>query len=375
MESTKPMRNSSVELLKIIAMFLIVISHVAQTLGTPHPELSYPTQVFFDSMHSARDIQHFVILLFRHFGAFGNNLFFISSAWFLCGSKKSRTQRIFQILCDVWLLSALSLVVSFAAGIHLPKKEIATILLPSTFEINWYTTFYVCFLAVFPLLNIIVEKIERRNLLKICITFSFIYCGICCFRYLYGTIYSNLTLFCVVYLCVSYCKKYLAEKCDDFAFNLKIFLVSILLLFVLILLTNLLGFKIGFFEHNTLHWARNNNPLIILAAFSLFNLFRQKTFYSKTVNYISSLTLFIYLIHEGEIVRTHFRPWIWFKIHENFGYSHLILETLTFAILLFVAATLLSAFYKATFAKFAKCVSSVIYEKIKRIFIKFSLHY
>lgn len=69
-------RNSSVELLKIIAMFLIVISHVAQTLGSPHPELSYPAECFFDSMHTAHDIQHFLILVFRHFGVFGNNLFF-----------------------------------------------------------------------------------------------------------------------------------------------------------------------------------------------------------------------------------------------------------------------------------------------------------
>lgn len=130
-------RNSSVELVKILAMFMIVISHVAQTLGSPHPELSYSAEIFFDSMHSARDFQHFVILIFRHFGSFGNNLFFISSAWFLCGSKKSRTQRIFQILCDVWILSILSLVVSLTTGVHLPKKEIIKILFPSTFEINW----------------------------------------------------------------------------------------------------------------------------------------------------------------------------------------------------------------------------------------------
>lgn len=275
-------RNSSVELVKILAMFMIVISHVAQTLGSPHPELSYPAEIFFDSMHSARDFQHFVILIFRHFGSFGNNLFFISSAWFLCGSKKSRSQRIFQILCDVWILSVLSLAVSLASGVHLPKSEIAMILLPSTFEINWYTTCYVCFLAVLPLLNIVIEKLDRRNFLKVCVAFGFFSFGICCIRYIPG-VFNNLILFSVVFLCVSYCKKYLAEKCDDFKLNLKIFLISLFLLFVLILATNLLGFKIGFFEHNAIHWARNNNPLIILAAFSLFNLARRKTFYSKAV--------------------------------------------------------------------------------------------
>lgn len=143
----------------------------------------------------------------------------------------------------------------------------------------------------------------------------------------------------------------------------------------MILATNLLGFKIGFFEHNALHWARNNNPLIILAAFSLFNLVRTKTFYSKFVNYISSLTLFIYLIHEGEIVRKYFRPWIWLKIHESFGYSHLVLETLIFSVALFAVTTLLASFYKVTLFHLAKCASKAIYNAVRKIFEKLTSHF
>lgn len=143
----------------------------------------------------------------------------------------------------------------------------------------------------------------------------------------------------------------------------------------MILATNLLEFKIGFFEHNALHWARNNNPLIILAAFSLFNLARRKTFYSKAVNYISSLTLFIYLIHEGEIVRKYFRPWVWSKIYENFGYSHLILETLIFSVALFAVATFLSIFYKVTFFHLAKRISKTFYDTTEKFFSKLTSHF
>lgn len=363
-------RNSSVELLKIIAMFLIVISHVAQTLGTPHPELSYPAECFFDSMHTARDIQHFLILVFRHFGAFGNNLFFICSAWFLCGSAKNRTQRIFQILSDVWLLSVLSLAVAFAAGLKAPLKEIVKLLFPSSFSLNWYTTCYVCFLFALPLLNIIIENLSRTNLLKVAAVLFVVYCGFNCVsaRFFY---YTDLMFFITVYFFVSYCKKYLSELTKDLKLNAVLFAISIFMLFALIFVNNLLGFKIGFFEHNTLHWARNNNPLITLAAFSLFNLFRLRVFYSRFINYVSSLTLFIYLIHEGELMRTYFRPWIWFRLHGRFGYSEMAALALVFALVLFIASTLAAAFYKETFARLTKKISAAFYLLIRKIFYRF----
>lgn len=367
----KNQRNSSIELLKIIAMFLIVISHVAQTLGSPHPELNYPSECFFDSMHTARDIQHFLILVFRHFGTFGNNLFFICSAWFLCGSAKNRTQRIFQILTDVWLLSVLSLAVAFAAGLKLPPKEIVKLLFPTSFSLNWYTTCYVCFLFAFPLLNIIIENLSRENLLKVVAVLFVVYCGFNCIstRFFY---YTDLMFFITVYFFVSYCKKYLSELTEDVKFNAVIFAISIFMLFALIFVNNLLGFKIEFFEHNALHWGRNNNPLIILAAFSLFNLFKSHVFYSRFINYVSSLTLFIYLIHEGYLLRRHFRPWVWFCLYERFGYSEMAALTLIFSLVLFVLSTFAAAFYKETFARLTKKISAVVYLLIRKIFYRFA---
>ncbi len=370
-DNSKIQRNSAVELLKIIAMFLIVISHVAQTLGSPHPELSYPAECFFDSMHTARDFQHFLILVFRYFGAFGNNLFFICSAWFLCGSRKNRTQRIFQILADVWLLSVLSLSVAFAAGLKVPLKEIVKLLFPTSFCLNWYTTCYICFLFVLPLLNIIIENLSRTNLLKVATVFLVVYCGFNSIsaRFFY---YNDLMFFITVYFFVSYCKKYLYELTENVKLNMALFVISIVLLSVLIFVNNLLGFKIGFFEHNALHWARNNNPLLILAAFSLFNLFRSRVFYSRLINYVSSLTLFIYLIHEGYLLRTYFRPWVWFRLHERFGYSDMAALALVFALTLFIAATFAAAFYKETFARFTKKIGKTVYLLIRRIFYRFA---
>lgn len=363
----KKERNSSIKLLKILAMFMIVISHVAQTLASPHPNLLYPVQMFFDATHTARDFEHFIILLFRHLGAFGNNIFFICSAWFLCGSREAKTQRIFQILLDVWILSVLSIGISLCTGINLPKKQILTLLFPTTFSINWYATCYILFLAVLPLLNLIIANLSRKSFRNVCAVCFFIYCGICAVSsYLFY--YSEIVNFITIYFVIAYVKIYLPQKTQDIKLNAGVFVISLVLLLLAVLSTNMLGFKISFFEHNALHWARNNNPLIIFMSFSLFNLFNSKSFCSRTVNYISSLTLFIYLIHEGQIVRDRFRPFVWSVLYERFGYSKMSLLALGFALVLFTASVLLSALYRETFARASKAVSSKAFRVFKKLF-------
>lgn len=75
-------RESGIELLKIFAMFIIVIAHMVQTLTTPDPQLSYQGYVM-DISRATTDVQTIILLILRHFGVFGNEIFFICSAWFL----------------------------------------------------------------------------------------------------------------------------------------------------------------------------------------------------------------------------------------------------------------------------------------------------
>lgn len=95
-------------------------------------------------------------------------------------------------------------------------------------------------------------------------------------------------------------------------------------------------------------------------------------FYSRFINYVSSLTLFIYLIHEGELLRAYFRPWVWFRLHGRFGYSEMAALALVFALVLFIAATFAAAFYKETFARLTKKISAAVYLLIRKIFYRFA---
>lgn len=104
-------RNTSTELLKIIAMFMIVISHLAQTYGTLHNNLAINPEFFYDSKIASTNVNNIIILLMRNLGAIGNNIFFICTAWFLVDRKKSNKKKVIEMISDVWIINIVFLLI------------------------------------------------------------------------------------------------------------------------------------------------------------------------------------------------------------------------------------------------------------------------
>ena len=66
---SKKARNSSIELLKIAAIFLIAISHVSQTLIDKNAYV--PWNDYLIPTTATTDISNLFVLIFRYFGPFG----------------------------------------------------------------------------------------------------------------------------------------------------------------------------------------------------------------------------------------------------------------------------------------------------------------
>ena len=105
---THSTRRSGIELLKIAAILLIVISHITQTMNAPNPDIAY-SGYLIDLDSATRSLQTFVLILFRHFGVLGNTVFFICSAWFLLESDKFRKKKWFFMLSEIWFVSVVIL--------------------------------------------------------------------------------------------------------------------------------------------------------------------------------------------------------------------------------------------------------------------------
>ena len=61
-------RNTSIELLKIIAIILIILSHVVQTLGETN-DLYTTSEYVVDFAHASDNFQDLVLALMRYGGA------------------------------------------------------------------------------------------------------------------------------------------------------------------------------------------------------------------------------------------------------------------------------------------------------------------
>ena len=153
-------RQSGIELLKIIAIFLIVISHVTQSLENESLQ--------FGIIHlgqATTDIQILILTLLRQAGVLGNNIFFVSSAWFLVEKTGYGRRKAFSILCTVWGISILMLSIYLCVGPYaLTMSDIIKQILPTCFANNWYMTCYIIFLFIYPWLNKLLALTDQKQM-------------------------------------------------------------------------------------------------------------------------------------------------------------------------------------------------------------------
>ena len=170
-----------------------------------------------------------------------------------------------------------------------------------------------------------------------------------------------------IYFVITYFKLYGTDFCNSKKANWIVFGLGVVGTLTLILGTNFIGFKIGLFENQVKRWIKICNFLNLMISFSLLNLFSRLKFKSKFINYVSSLSLLVYVIHENILFRIYIRPRIWQWIYLNLGYSKLLLWEFLFIITLFSASCLIAALYKTTLQKLVAKLSDAIYKLLQRI--------
>jgi peptidoglycan/LPS O-acetylase OafA/YrhL len=110
--SKRNIRNSSIELLKVIGIVFIVISHVVQTLTEDNKYIPYDDYIVKLSM-ATTNVQYLILAMCRYFGAIGNTIFFVSSCWFLLDSEKANIKKMLKMFMDIWIISVAILGITF----------------------------------------------------------------------------------------------------------------------------------------------------------------------------------------------------------------------------------------------------------------------
>lgn len=350
--SHKNERLSGVELYRILAIFLICISHAIQT------------GMNYISISNSKTITILLNIL-SYSGQCGNIMFVICSSYFLVDSKKFRSDKTLKILFDSTTISVIVLLGMTLAGYSFTLKTIIEQFFPDYFSNMWFIPIYVLFYLIHPLLNLIINQLGQKAHFTICFICFIVY-GLTGLFTGWSLGINNLIAFIIIYFLVSYVKKY----CDNFSKNTK----NNFILFVtfLILFTILAIFKV-IIPLNRLNLKQLYSPILFPMLLFLFNIFKNFKIKSKCINYLASCSLYVYCFHENILLRNYIRP-RFYKYVLSFSPNFFFGWVMICGIGMFILGYLVSLLYKLTISKIttycSKKTSNIIFRVIDYAYLQ-----
>ena len=293
-------RNSSIELLRIIAMVMIVAHHYVDHSTT-----------FVSALPPFSGEEYFYLCM-RSLGKLGVMLFFSISAWYLCMERHPTARK---GLKRAWLLERevlfYSLVLVCVCNVLLPNLTSTAITvkscIPTASGIWWYVTAYMIFVLVAPFLTNGLRRLGKQSHAALCVILMVMWgivAGLSPIP-LFHMQYDGLVSFLFLYTVISFYRWYM----DDMTTKSAVLLVIIgcICIFGSILLMQLLGTRLHSVALRNMSNFLTSNSVklpIMMVGFGILVLAERKVFHNSCINAIASTTFAIYLISDYPPVRT-----------------------------------------------------------------------
>ena len=300
----KNKRNSNLELLRIISMFLIVAHH-------------YSLHGFIKIETYNVDYNKCLIDILSLGGKIGVACFILISGYFMLDNKLNM-KKIWKIMGEVYFYSYGMLVLFFTVlepVNEMNAMSIITSILPITYSAYWFITDYIILMIISPYLNKFIYNLNKTELRNFIICMVFLWS-------IYKTIttaelgYNDLGWFIVLYCIAAYIKLYVEFIIKKSKKNKIILLTSILIFIILTIGCNILTKNTGnifYLKYIRIISSLNSILTTILSTTMFLYFLKKEEKYNSIINKISKYTLGIYLIHDNIL----FRPYLWNNILKN----------------------------------------------------------
>lgn len=335
-------RNSGLELLRIIAMLMIVAAHLSQRGNWEWGPSS--------------SANHFLMDIIICLGQVGVAIFFSITGYFLYSSKKLSYKRILKVLRPTWFYSIFFLIFFFilspsSFNLTWPlSSPIAHSLFPIVTNSYWFISAYVCLSLLLPYLKKWFDSLTDKELLSLLIIVGLIYIVPNIISYVfYDSSAMIFTIPSALFYCLAGYTIHRNQKILSKVKTNRLFLIHVL------------GLVIYIFSSILIHVAKsnlgytniNNNILIdtmslpcILMSLPLVILFSRWNFVNKIINYFGSLTFGVYLIHSNILVVDY----VW-RSHDllhtssasNYGFLHFLGYFLLTTLIVFFSSCLIES--------------------------------
>ena len=151
--------------------------------------------------------------------------------------------------------------------------------------------------------------------------------------------------------------------------NIITLISCVILGLLLISMTNF--FCLLFDIEKVMIWNEFVNPFMIICAISLLNLARQKVFVNNVINYLSSLSLLIFIFHFNNLTMDYLKVRLFDYIYFHYTYKAELLWIVLNGIFMLVYAILISIVYKYTIQKITQKECVKLYKLLKPPYILF----
>ncbi len=269
----KRIRSSNIELLRIVAMILIMFGHL-------HLRIHHAST--------------FIDVLLSCITTTGVGIFIAISGWFGIHFRlQGLAKYLYQVFFTLWMVYALAI----AFGVAKINMDGIMISL-SFYEGYWFVIGYLGLYLISPILNSFIEHATKREYQIILLSYFLFqsYYSWLSTWYDYYNGYS-IILFGGIYLTAAYVRKYPVQWIQK---NAAMFLVGVLSFMSMIAYFSLIKFG------HAARQIRDDNPLVILISILMVLCFSKLKFQSKIINWLAVSCFAVYLIHYSPFVYPYF---------------------------------------------------------------------
>lgn len=300
------LRDTNIELFRILTMLLIVAHHYVVNSGLLAPGgpiLANPLST--DSIF---------LLLLGAWGKIGINCFVLITGYFMCKSEIT-AKKFLKLFIEIMFYKIVIGLIFIISGYQTFEwGSFFKLFIPVLSVQQNFASCFILFFLFIPFLNILIRNIDEKNHRYLII--------ICALTYiLLGTFHkvdmNYVSWFMILYIISSYIRLYPKTWMANPRFCGLMFFLMVLLSVLSVLVCTWLGVKIGNFV--AFYFVSDSNtPLAVFTGVFAFLFFKNlKMHYNKFINVVASTTFGILLIHANSDTM---RQWLWEDLLDNVGH-------------------------------------------------------
>ena len=276
-------RASNVELLRIIAMILIVCAHAVGHSnfgeGLFIVETSYKMNtVFINAIGNAG------------WGRLGAEIFIVISIWFLLERDVIKYDKLVLLAVRTWFLSMIITLFFIAVGQKLSVSTLIKELITPAYPQYWFITNYILFYLFIPFLKEFESNLDDKQLEKFCLLATIVV-----FAYRVSEDVSNLVYFGYLFFLIAFIKRKKDNLIEKNKYIIFILLIICNYIFLNGTVIQLLSEKVCL--------ALGHFVITFLAIDMMYIFCSLKIPNIKIVNFVASETMSVYVLHENILFR------------------------------------------------------------------------